>query len=114
LSISGLLLSEKADAGAEFLANQLSAIKRHNRQLFHDLVGACQHGCRNVQTNSFDQAAAGLTPLHSSQGPWRGKYAVREVRDHLASNRFVLRTDVKSYYASIDHLTLLEHHGSVS
>ena len=31
-------------------------------------------------------------------------YAVREVRDHLAANRFVLRTDVKSYYASIAHL----------
>jgi hypothetical protein len=33
---------------------------------------------------------------------------VREVRDHLAANRFVLRTDVKSYYASIDHLLLLD------
>jgi RNA-directed DNA polymerase len=32
---------------------------------------------------------------------------VREVRDHLAANRFVLRTDVKSCYASIDHLLLL-------
>jgi hypothetical protein len=27
---------------------------------------------------------------------------------HLAANRFVLRTDVKSYYASIDHLMLLD------
>jgi hypothetical protein len=36
------------------------------------------------------------------------KFAVREVRDHLAANRFVLRTDVKSYYASIDHLMLLD------
>jgi RNA-directed DNA polymerase len=33
---------------------------------------------------------------------------VRAVRDHLAANRFVLRTDVKSYYASLDHLLLLE------
>ena len=32
---------------------------------------------------------------------------MREVRDHLAANRFVLRTDVKSYYASIDRLLLL-------
>jgi RNA-directed DNA polymerase len=32
---------------------------------------------------------------------------VRAVRDHLAANRFVLRTDVKSYDASIDHLLLL-------
>ena len=36
------------------------------------------------------------------------KYAVREVRDHLKANRFVLRTDVTSYYASIDHLMLLD------
>jgi len=34
------------------------------------------------------------------------KYAVREVRNNLPDNRFVLRTDVKSYYASIDHLML--------
>jgi hypothetical protein len=33
---------------------------------------------------------------------------VREVRDQLAANRLVLRTDVKSYYAFIDHLTLLD------
>ncbi len=42
------------------------------------------------------------------KGHGGAKYAVREVRDHLAANRFVLRTDVKSYYASIDHLMLLD------
>jgi retron-type reverse transcriptase len=42
------------------------------------------------------------------RGHGSAKYAVREVRDHLAANRFVLRTDVKSYYASIDHLLLLD------
>ncbi len=36
------------------------------------------------------------------KGHGGAKYAVREVRDHLAVNRFVLRTDVKSYYASAD------------
>jgi hypothetical protein len=40
------------------------------------------------------------------KGHGGAKFAVREVRDHLAVNRFVLRTDVKSYYASIDHLLL--------
>jgi hypothetical protein len=35
------------------------------------------------------------------KGHGGGKYAVREVRDHLAANRFLLQTDVKSYYASI-------------
>jgi hypothetical protein len=30
------------------------------------------------------------------------------VRDHLQGNRFVLRTDVQSFYASIDHLMLLD------
>jgi hypothetical protein len=42
------------------------------------------------------------------KGHGGAKYAVRAVRDHLAANRFVLRTDVKSYYASIDHLLLLD------
>ncbi len=42
------------------------------------------------------------------KGHGGAKYAVREVRDHLADNRFVFRTDVKSYYASIDHLLLLD------
>jgi hypothetical protein len=42
------------------------------------------------------------------KGHGGAKCAVREVRDHLAANRFVLRTDVKSYYASIDHLMLLD------
>jgi RNA-directed DNA polymerase len=42
------------------------------------------------------------------KGHGGAKYAVREVRDHLPDNRFVLRTDVKSYYASIDHLMLLD------
>ena len=31
------------------------------------------------------------------------KAAVRAVAEHLAENTFVFRTDVKSYYASIDH-----------
>jgi hypothetical protein len=42
------------------------------------------------------------------KGHGGAKFAVCEVRDHLPDNRFVLRTDVKSYYASIDHLTLLD------
>jgi hypothetical protein len=42
------------------------------------------------------------------KGHGGAKYAVRAVRDHLAASRFVLRTDVKSYYASIDHLMLLD------
>jgi RNA-directed DNA polymerase len=33
---------------------------------------------------------------------------VRQVSATLATNRFVLRTDVKSYYASIDHLLLMD------
>jgi RNA-directed DNA polymerase len=42
------------------------------------------------------------------KGNGGGKYAVREVRDHLSDSSFVLRTDVKSYYASIDHFVLLD------
>ena len=36
------------------------------------------------------------------------KFAVRQVQRNLAANRFVLRTDVKSYYASIGHVLLME------
>ena len=42
------------------------------------------------------------------KGHGGAKYAVRDVRDHLGDNHFVFRTDVKSYYASIDHLKLLD------
>jgi hypothetical protein len=42
------------------------------------------------------------------KGHGGAKHAVREVRDHLKVNRFVLKTDVKSYYASIDHFLLLD------
>ena len=37
------------------------------------------------------------------KGHGGAKAAVRQVHHHLATNRFVMRTDVKSYYASIDH-----------
>ena len=33
---------------------------------------------------------------------------MRQVWAGLAANRFALRTDVKSYYVSIDHLLLLD------
>ncbi len=42
------------------------------------------------------------------KGHGGAKAAVRQVVRHLPANRFVLRTDVKSYYASIDHFLLLD------
>jgi len=42
LSIIGLLFLKKADAGAEVPVCQLSAINRHNQQLF-DHLGGAQH-----------------------------------------------------------------------
>ncbi len=42
------------------------------------------------------------------KGHGGAKAAVRQVWAGLAENRFVLRTDVKSYYASIDHFLLLD------
>ncbi len=42
------------------------------------------------------------------KGHGGAKVAVRQVRGNLAHNRFVLRTDVKDYYASIDHFRLLD------
>ncbi len=44
---------------------------------------------------------------HHLQGRGGAKAAVRFVNAHLADNTFVFRTDVKSYYASIDHDILL-------
>jgi RNA-directed DNA polymerase len=55
---------------------------------------------------------AGVLPLSRRcthvKGHGGAKAAVRQVRDHLAGNRFVLRTDVKSFYASIDHMLLMD------
>lgn len=42
------------------------------------------------------------------KGNGGAKAAVRQVQAELKHNRFVLRTDVKSYYASIDHVLLME------
>ena len=42
------------------------------------------------------------------KGNGGGKGAVRRVWRHLNQHRFVIRTDVKSYYASIDHQHLIE------
>ncbi len=42
------------------------------------------------------------------KGHGGAKAAVRQVVRHLDTNRFVMRTDVKSYYASIDHHLLLD------
>jgi hypothetical protein len=44
---------------------------------------------------------------HHLPGRDGAKAAVRFVHEHLAANTFVFRTDVKSYYASIDHDILL-------
>ena len=42
------------------------------------------------------------------QGNGGLKYAVRDVQSHLAAHRFVMRTDVKAFYESIDHRLMLE------
>jgi RNA-directed DNA polymerase len=41
------------------------------------------------------------------KGHGGGKGAVRKVLKHITGNRFVIKTDVKSYYASIEHDLLL-------
>ena len=42
------------------------------------------------------------------KGHGGAKSVVRQVMTHLNANGFVLRTDVKSYYASIDHIALMD------
>jgi RNA-directed DNA polymerase len=42
------------------------------------------------------------------KGHGGAKAALRRAVQHLPGNRFVLRTNVKSYYASVDHFLLLE------
>jgi hypothetical protein len=55
-----------------------------------------------------------LSPhCHHLEGRGGAKAAVRFVHENLAANTFVFRTDVKSYYANIDHdilLAMLERH----
>jgi hypothetical protein len=41
------------------------------------------------------------------KGNGGSKYTVCEIQKETSNNKFVFRTDVKSYYASIDHETLL-------
>jgi len=43
-----------------------------------------------------------------AKGHGGSKTAVRQVMTHLPTNGFVLKTDVQSYYDSIDHFLLLE------
>jgi hypothetical protein len=42
------------------------------------------------------------------RGHGGAKAAVRQVMAHLPANGFVMRTDVKSFYASIDHIALMD------
>lgn len=42
------------------------------------------------------------------KGNGGAKEAIRQVAEHLPTNSFALRTDIKSYYASIDHHRLLD------
>ena len=42
------------------------------------------------------------------KGNGGAKQAIRQVAEHLTRHGFVLRTDVKSYYDSFDHHTLLD------
>ncbi len=51
-----------------------------------------------------DRRPYGVRPIGLHLGP----AAVRRVQRRLRANRFVMRTDVKSYYASIDHHRLLD------
>ena len=43
------------------------------------------------------------------KGHGGAKYAVRQALAHLPGFRYVLKTDVQQYYASIDHHLLLDH-----
>jgi hypothetical protein len=46
-------------------------------------------------------------PGRAGEAKMGSKAAVRHICSRLASNRFVFRGDVKSYYAGIDHAVLL-------
>src|SRR3990172_2333527 len=59
-------------------------------------------------TNRFGQHLAVSPRCMHVKGHGGAKAAVRQVWKRLPTNGFVLRTDVKSYYASIDHFMLLD------
>jgi RNA-directed DNA polymerase len=46
--------------------------------------------------------------LHTCKGPWWAQGAVNQTYAAQAQHKFFCRTDVKSYYASIDHDCLLD------
>jgi RNA-directed DNA polymerase len=50
----------------------------------------------------------GIIPtLHSYQRPWGLKATVSTLHEALPDYRYVMKTDVKRYYESIDHTILL-------
>ncbi|MEN8130489.1 MAG: hypothetical protein ABFS45_09925 [Pseudomonadota bacterium] len=67
-------------------------------------------GCAGAQDAPYGacRGFAGVTGLQTHvKGHGGLKSTVRRVYDQLPGYRFVLRTDVKGYYESIDHLLLM-------
>lgn len=87
----------------------LATLPDHTRKWRRDrsVVGARCPGLEGAE-HHVGGHFAGLVALRPRQGHGGARSAVREVRAHLPINRFVLRTDVKSYYASIDHVLLMD------
>lgn len=58
---------------------------------------------RNAKGRVFSQMMLLSPRCHHLPGNGGVKGALREVRDGIPGRRFVFRTDVKEYYAHIDH-----------
>jgi hypothetical protein len=106
-----LATREREDQGRDPLGELsiLAAVQKHAQEWRgrRSLVGSRCAGSESLAIVLAKQLPVSRYCTHL-KGHGGAKYAVREVRDHLPDNRFVLRTDVKSYYASIDHLMLLD------
>jgi RNA-directed DNA polymerase len=54
-----------------------------------------------------------LQPVCSCQREWWWKGGSRQITNQLKDNSFVFRSDVKSYYASIDHVLMEQLHSHI-
>ncbi len=104
--------AEKARLRADLQAGryQLTILERVTRSDGEDLDLWSARDALVLKALATVLATVLPTSAHCThvKGHGGAKAAVRQVWTQLAENRFVLRTDVKGYYASIDHFLLLD------
>ena len=93
-----------APDGFASVCSVVSPIPTANRSMSGPPAMPCAQGAHLA----VGRAVATLRRCTHLKGHGGSKGAVRAVRKHVPRHRFVCRTDVASYYASIDHGLLLD------